>query len=187
MEFPRQASICQEGLRTPSQWQQEAESFTSPSSPFNHGSMPATMPSMPSPFIPPAEESEAIQRNKFVHARSGRSLQNLLTYESRSFFFLRATGPIQRRITVLRLIVPSPTLLSPIVGSPPPRVDRLHFLPVTGEVSLPLQSHFLLSILSFEARFKASSWAKFSLERRMVCLSWNWNFFFLTGSCIWSR
>lgn len=157
MEFPRQASICQEGLRTPSQWQQEAESFTSPSSPFNHGSMPATMPSMSSPFIPPAEESEAIQRNKFVHARSGRSLQNLLTYESRSFFFLRATGPIQRRITVLRLIVPSPTLLSPIVGSPPPRVDRLHFLPVTGEVSLPLQSHFLLSILSFEARFKASS------------------------------
>lgn len=155
--FPDKRRFVKRGFERPLNGNKKRKASPPSPPPFNHGSMPATMPSMPSPFIPPAEESEAIQRNKFVHARSGRSLQNLLTYERRSFFFLRATGPIQRRITVLRLIVPSPTLLSPIVGSPPPRVDRLHFLPVTGEVSLPLQSHFPLSILSFEARFKASS------------------------------
>lgn len=52
----------------------------------------------------------------------------------------------------------APTL-SPIVGSPPlpPRVDRLHFLPVT-EVSLPLQISFSSFLCEFfsKTRFKAS-------------------------------
>lgn len=64
MEFPRQASICQEGLRTPSQRQQEAESsprHPSTTAQCRHNAFNAL-------FIPPAEESEAIrahQRNKF--------------------------------------------------------------------------------------------------------------------------
>lgn len=62
-------------------------------------------------FIPPAEESEAIrahQRNKFeLSSTPDRAEAYKIYLPTRAALF--SSSPIQRRITVLRLIVPSPT------------------------------------------------------------------------------
>lgn len=106
MEFPRQASICQEGLRTPSQRQQEAESsprHPSTTAQCRHNAFNAL-------FIPPAEESEAIRTRGINSSSPARPIgpkPTKFTYLREPLFF--PTSPIQRRITVLRLIVPSPT------------------------------------------------------------------------------
>lgn len=155
MEFPRQASICQEGLRTPSQWQQEAESFTSPANPpprlnARHNAFNAL-------FIPAAEESEAIPRTGINSSTPDRAEAYKIYLPTRAALFPPGNRPYSTPDNCITSHC-APTL-SPIVGSPPlpPRVDRLHFLPVT-EVSLPLQISFSSFLCEFfpKARFKAS-------------------------------
>lgn len=179
MEFPRQASICQEGLRTPSQ--REAESFTPP--PFHNAFFNAL-------FIPPAEESGDPGINSSSPlARSGREAYKIyLPTRPRSFSLF---NPSDNCITSHCACPPT---LSPIVGSPPllpsflPSARR-SFAFFTGDpVSLPLQFHspalfvpFFSPPFSFCARRQSE--CPVIERKRVLCFLGNWNFLKMKKQC----
>lgn len=138
MEFPRQASICQEGLRMPLNGNKRKAHPLRGAHSDRHNAFNAF-------FIPPPSEMRAPARgrkrrvrkkNKFglSFRRSGRSLQNLLTYASRSFS--SGIGPFSSDNCITFHCAPRP---SPIVGFPRHfhgKRRSFAFLPVTQSVRL---------------------------------------------------